>query len=72
VVRLGVDSQARVRVSGPVNLPNGRSWDFAAGLQALAYTGNFYGALTAGPTTMGLTSKSVGATALVSVGATTF
>jgi hypothetical protein len=70
--RVGVDSQARVRVAGPLTLANQRSWDFAAGPQFLAYSGNFFGALTAGPTTMGLVSQNVGFTALVSVGGTTF
>jgi hypothetical protein len=71
-VRLGLDNQARVRVSGPLTLANGRTWDFAAGAQLLACAGNFFGSFTAGPTTMGLVSKNVGATALVTVGATTF
>jgi hypothetical protein len=71
-VRLGLDNQVRVRVSGPLNLPNGRSWDFASGMQLLGYSGNFFGALTAGPTTMGLVSKNVGYTALLSIGGTTF
>jgi hypothetical protein len=70
--RVGIDSQARRRVAGPLNLPNGRSWDFAAGPQFLAYSGNFFGAVTAGPTTMGLISDKVGYTALLSVGGTTF
>jgi hypothetical protein len=70
--RVGVDSQARVRVSGPLTLANGRSWDFASGLQLLGYSGNFFGAVTAGPTTMGLISRNVGYTALLSVGGTTF
>jgi hypothetical protein len=70
--RLGVDSQWRVRVAGPLTLANGRSWDFAAGPQFLAYSGNFFSALTAGPTTMGLVSENVGWTAMLSVGGTTF
>jgi hypothetical protein len=70
--RVGLDSQARVRVAGPLTLANGRSWDFAAGPQFLAYSGNFFGALTAGPTTMGLVTDKVGWTALLSAGGTTF
>jgi hypothetical protein len=70
--RIGIDSQARVRVAGPLTLANKRSWDFTAGPQVLAYSGNFFGALTAGPTTMGLVSQNVGFTALVSIGGTTF
>ena len=70
--RVGIDGQARVRVAGPLTLANGRSWDFAAGPQVLAYSGNFFGALTAGPTSIGLLSQNVGFTAIVSVGGTTF
>jgi hypothetical protein len=70
--RVGIDSQARRRLAGPLTLPNGRSWDFAAGPQFMAYSGNFFGAVTTGPTTMGLISDKVGYTALVSVGGTTF
>ncbi len=68
--RLGVDSQARVRAAGPRYLPNGRTWDFAAGAQGLLALGEFFGSLTAGPSTMGLTSSNVGWTAVVSFGGT--
>jgi len=70
--RLGIDGQMRVRMAGPLTLANGRSWDFAAGPQFLAYASNFFGAVTAGPTTMGLMSENVGWTAMLSVGGTTF
>jgi hypothetical protein len=70
--RVGFDSQARRRVAGPLTLPNRRSWDFAAGPQFFAYSGNFFGAFTTGPTTMGLVSDKVGYTALLSFGGTTF
>jgi hypothetical protein len=70
--RLGIDGQMRVRVAGPLTLPNRRSWDFAAGPQFLAYSGNFFGAVTTGPTTMGLVSENIGWTAMLSVGGTTF
>jgi hypothetical protein len=71
-VRLGLDGQARVRVAGPMTLANGRTWDFAAGPQFLAYSGPFFGSLTAGPTTTGLVTNNVGFTAMLSVGGTTF
>ena len=69
-VRLGLDSQGRVRVSGPKFLPNGRTWDFAAGTQVMVAASHFFGAFTAGPTTMGLTSHAVGASAMLSLGGT--
>ena len=70
--RVGIDSQVRIRIAGPLTLANGRSWDFAAGPQFLAYAGNFFGALTAGPTTIGLLTENVGWSTMLSVGGTTF
>jgi hypothetical protein len=70
-VRLGLDSQARIRLAGPKYLPNGRTWDFAAGTQVVVAADRFFGAFTAGPTTMGLVSDSVGASAILSFGGTT-
>jgi hypothetical protein len=71
-LRLGVDSQVRERLAGPRILPNGRTWDFAAGVQGVASMGNYFASLTAGPATMGLLSSKVGWTALASVGGITF
>ncbi|HKQ69338.1 MAG TPA: hypothetical protein VJT73_08365 [Polyangiaceae bacterium] len=71
-VRFGLDGQARVRVRGPRLLPNGRTWDFAVGPQVMACFAHWFGAFTAGPTTMGLISKNVGGVAMLSVGGTVF
>jgi hypothetical protein len=70
-VRLGADGQFRARLAGPKYLPNGRTWDFTAGPQLCVGSGSFYGALTAGPATMGLTSESVGFSGIVAFGGTT-
>jgi hypothetical protein len=70
--RVGLDGQARARLSGPRDLPNGRTWDFAAGPQFLVQQGAFYGSITAGPSTMGLESKRVGLVAIATIGGTTF
>jgi hypothetical protein len=70
-VRLGLDGQARLRLDGPKYLPNGRTWDFAAGAQTVVGFQNFFGSFTVGPSTMGLTSKSVGVLAFLAVGGTT-
>ena len=72
LVRLGVDGQVRRRLAGPRDLPNGRSWDFAVGPQVLIQQGNSFGLATVGPTTMGLSSRDIGMTAMLSVGGTTF
>jgi hypothetical protein len=66
--RLGFDGQMRMRLAGPRYLPNGRTWDFAAGPQAVLTWGQFYGSLTAAPTTMGLVTHDVGFTAMLAVG----
>jgi hypothetical protein len=68
--RVGVDGQARARLSGSSRLPGGRTWDFAGGPQLLLGSDRFFGALTAGPATMGVLSN-VGWTAIVSVGGAT-
>jgi hypothetical protein len=71
LLRLGVDGQARLRVAGPRTLPNGRTWDFAAGAQALVGSRLFFGALTLGPTTTGTLTDAVGWHALLSIGGST-
>jgi hypothetical protein len=70
--RFGIDSQLRARVAGPRYLPNGRTWDFAAGPQAITTWDHFYASLIAGPATTGLVSRSIGWTAMLSVGAASF
>src|SRR5262249_10974024 len=70
LARVGVDGQARFRLAGDTKLPGGRTWDFAGGPQLLVGSGRFFGALTAGPATMGGVSN-VGWTAVVSIGGTT-
>jgi hypothetical protein len=68
LVRLGLDGQVRFRVAGPKYLPNGRTWDFVAASQLMVGSSNFFGAFTAGPTTMGVQSEAVGGTAVLSFG----
>jgi len=70
IFRVGLDGQTRVRAAGDNKLVGGRTWDFAGGAQALAGFGHFFGALTAGPATMGVVSN-VGFTAVASVGGST-
>jgi hypothetical protein len=69
LVRVGADGQFRYRLSGTTRLLNGALWDFAAGPQILVGSSHFFGALTGGPTTMGLTKGGVaGWTLVASVG----
>ena len=58
-VRVGVDGQARWRLAGTAALPGGRTWDVAGGPQLAVGSGHFFGLLTAGPTTMGVTEAGV-------------
>ena len=70
LARIGLDGQLRVRAAGDKPLPGGRRWDFAGGPQFLIGSGHFFGALTAGPATMGVVDN-VGWTAIASLGGTT-
>lgn len=66
-VRAGVDGQLRALVAGP-RLPYGPgTWDFVAGPQVVVGSSAFFGALTAGPTSVGV-PQNLGWTALASVG----
>jgi hypothetical protein len=68
-LRLGIDEQARFKLGGVQKLPGNRTWDIAGGPQVLVHWKNFFGAVTAGPTTMGVIDPHAGWMALVSVGA---
>jgi hypothetical protein len=61
IVRIGVDGQGRYRLAGDLPLPGNRTWDFAAGPQVVVGKGHVFGALTAGPATMGLTTTATSA-----------
>jgi hypothetical protein len=70
IVRLGIDGQARYRLAGDNKLPGNRNGDFAAGPQLLIGSSNFFGSLTSGPATMGV-SNNIGFTTFLSVGGAT-
>jgi hypothetical protein len=70
-VRLGVDGQARYRLNGATPLPGNRTWDFAAGPQLLVGSHAFFGAITAGPTTMNVYDRALGWTGVISIGGAT-
>lgn len=71
-VRLGVDGQVRARVAGPRYLPNGRTWDFAAGPQAMLALDWLFAALTIGPSTTDLTTDKIGWSGVFSFGGASF
>jgi hypothetical protein len=69
MVRVGIDGQGRWRLAGSKALPNGAWWDAAGGPQIVIGTGHFFGALTGGPATMGVTNSGVlGWTLVASLG----
>ena len=70
MVRLGVDSQMRYRVAGDKKLPGNRNGDFAAGPQVIIGSSNFFGSVTTGAATMGITNQ-VGWTSILSIGGST-
>jgi hypothetical protein len=71
-VRFGFDGQIRQRLAGPRYLTNGRTWDVAAGPQLIVQRGSLFGALTTGPSTVGMLNENIGFFGTLAVGATTF
>jgi hypothetical protein len=70
-LRIGADGQARVRLAGTRSLPGGRTWDFTGGPQLIAGFRPFFGALTAGPSSVG-TVATLGWSSMLSFGAAAF
>jgi hypothetical protein len=69
-LRIGGEGRGRYRLSGDVSLPGGRSWDAFLGPQVLGYYGAFFGALTAGPSNVGIAST--GWLAIATIGGAAF
>ena len=70
-LRLGGEGRVRYRLSGDASLPGGRAGDVYAGPQLLGYYDAFFAAVTAGPSTIGVTND-VGWFALASIGGAAF
>ncbi len=67
-MRIGLDGQGRYRLAGTKKLLNGASYDFAGGPQVIVGTRQYFGALTAGPATLGIADSGVvGGTAIVTL-----
>jgi hypothetical protein len=66
-LRLGLDSRGRYRLRGPVKLAGNRDGDFIGGPQVIASFSQFYGAILAGASTVGV-SSGVGATGWATIG----
>lgn len=70
LVRIGIDGEARYRLAGAAPLVGNRKGDFTGGPQVMIGTGHFFGALTAGPTTMNV-FDGVGWAAVATIGGST-
>jgi hypothetical protein len=69
-LRVGGEARGRYRLSGDVSLPGGRSWDAFLGPQVLGYYDAFFGALTAGPSNVGIANT--GWLAIATIGGAAF
>lgn len=70
-LRVGAEGRGRYRVSGDVSLPGGRTWDGFFGPQMLGHYGAFFGALTGGPSNVGIVQQT-GWLAILTVGGAAF
>jgi len=55
--RVGAEGRGRYRVAGNTDLPGGRTWDVFAGPQLFAFSDHYFGALTAGPSTVAMVDR---------------
>jgi hypothetical protein len=70
-LRVGGEGRLRYRIAGDITLPGGRDWDGIIGPQVLGHDGPIFGAVTGGPSTVGLTQK-VGWAAIATLGGVAF
>lgn len=70
-LRIGAEGRARQRIAGSRELPGGRSWDAILGPQVLAYSGPAFGAVTGGPSTVGISDR-IGWAVIATAGAVAF
>jgi hypothetical protein len=70
-LRVGGEGRIRYRIAGDYTLPGGRDWDGIVGPQVLGYYRVLFGAVTGGPSTVGLTAK-VGWAAIATIGGLAF
>jgi len=70
-LRVGAEGRGRYRLAGEVDLPGGRSWDAFGGAQLFAFYDHYFGAVTVGPSTVGMVDT-VGWSMLASAGGVMF
>ncbi|HTA91566.1 MAG TPA: hypothetical protein VK745_18410 [Polyangiaceae bacterium] len=70
-LRFGAESRVRYRLAGRAELPGNRNWDAFGGAQALAAADHYFGAVTGGPSTVGISDK-LGWSVIASLGGVMF
>jgi len=70
-LRLGAEARLRSRLTGNTALPGHRNWDGFGGAQILAFADHYFGAVTGGPSTVGISDK-VGWSVIASAGGVMF
>jgi hypothetical protein len=70
-LRVGAEGRGRYRLSGTAKLPGNRAWDAFGGAQLMAFADHYFGAVTAGPSTVGI-SDSIGWSIILNVGGVAF
>ena len=70
-LRIGAEGRFRSRLSGNTELPGHRSWDAFGGGQILAFADHYFGAVTGGPSTVGI-SDQLGWSVIASAGGVKF
>jgi hypothetical protein len=70
-LRLGAEGRVRYRLTGKTQLPGNRAWDGFGGAQVLAFADHYFGAVTGGPSTVGISDR-IGWSVIASAGGVMF
>ena len=70
-LRVGAEGRARYRLAGTTELPGGRTWDAFGGAQLFAFADHYFGAVTGGPSTVGIVDR-LGWSVMASAGGVMF
>jgi len=70
-LRVGLEGRGRYRISGVNKLPGNRDWDAFGGPQLMVFADHYFAAVTAGPSTVGI-SDNLGIAIICNVGGVAF
>ncbi len=70
-LRVGAEGRIRHRLTGKTELPGSRAWDGFGGAQILGFADHYFGAVTGGPSTVGISDR-VGWAVIASAGGVMF